>query len=152
MAELDLQQELSTFLAVCRTATLATVDTEGRPHAACVQFVADASWRLAWVSHVASAHSLHLNDRPDCAVTVYAHDDQPDRIHGVQLRGRATEVEAGARAAALSLYREKYPFVAEEPYASAIEKQGVYRFTPTWLRWIDNRRGFGFKVEQTLTG
>ncbi|MEO0964479.1 MAG: pyridoxamine 5'-phosphate oxidase family protein [Planctomycetota bacterium] len=149
MNDLDLQQEVSAFLAVCRTATLATVAPDGAPHAACVQFVADAKWRLAWVSAEGSAHSRHLVEHPRCAVTVYAHDDRPERIHGLQLRGMAAILDGDQRAAALDLYRVKYPFVADEPYASAIDRQGVYRFTPTWLRWLDNRRGFGFKVEQT---
>lgn len=149
-ADLSLEQEVSAFLAVCRTATLATVGADGAPHAACVQFAADARWRLAWVSATGSEHSQHLADEPRCAMTVYAHDDRPDRIHGLQLHGTATAVEVDERAAALDLYRVKYPFVADEPYASAIDRQGVYRFTPTWLRWLDNRRGFRFKVEQTL--
>ncbi|MEM0915211.1 MAG: pyridoxamine 5'-phosphate oxidase family protein [Planctomycetota bacterium] len=150
MNELDLQQEVSAFLAVCRTATLATAGADGTPHAACVQFAADAKWRLVWVSAEGSEHSRHLAERSACAMTVYAHDDRPEHIHGLQLRGSATILEGDQRADALDGYRVKYPFVADEPYASAIDRQGVYRFTPTWLRWLDNRRGFRFKVEQTL--
>ncbi|MEM1209267.1 MAG: pyridoxamine 5'-phosphate oxidase family protein [Planctomycetota bacterium] len=149
MNDLDLQQEVSAFLAVCRTATLATVAPDGTPHAACVQFVVDAKWRLVWVSAESCAHSRHLVEQPRCAITVYAHDDRPERIHGLQLRGSATILDGDDRAAALDGYRAKYPFVADEPYASAIDRQAVYRLTPTWLRWLDNRRGFGFKVEQT---
>jgi uncharacterized protein YhbP (UPF0306 family) len=150
VSDLDLRQEVSAFLAVCRTATLATADRDGRPHAACVQCVADPRWRLAWVSAPGSLHSKHLMDRPDCAVTIYGHDDRPEHIHGVQMHGTATTIEGDDRAAALELYRGKFPFVVDEPFASAIDKQGVYRFTPTWLRWIDNRRGFGWKIEQGL--
>ncbi|MEM6334180.1 MAG: pyridoxamine 5'-phosphate oxidase family protein [Planctomycetota bacterium] len=148
---MDIEQEVSAFLAICRTAALATVDGEGRPHGANVQYVSDGRWRLSWVSSASAAHSVHLGERAACAATVYAHDDRPEMIHGVQLRGEAELVTGDERRRVLDLYRGKFSFVADEPYATAIEKQGVYRLTPTWLRWIDNRRGFGFKVEQTLS-
>jgi len=150
MSELSVDQQIETFLATCKTASLATVDAQGQPCAANIQYAHDSTWRLYWVSSAASAHSVNLGAKPQAAVTIYAHQDQPENIHGLQLRGDAAELNDDKRSAALSLYQAKYPFVAEPPFDSLIDQQGLYGFTPNWVRWIDNRKGFGWKVEKTL--
>lgn len=147
MTELSIDQQIATFLAVCRTASLATVDTEGLPCAANVQYVNDDAWRLFWVSKAASAHSLNVTDKPQGAVTIYAHQDTPEMIHGLQIRGEVSRLEGQAVQDALALYTTKYPFVAGPPFAEVLQKQDFYCLTPMWLRWIDNRRGFGWKRE-----
>ncbi|MEM1355100.1 MAG: pyridoxamine 5'-phosphate oxidase family protein [Planctomycetota bacterium] len=152
MSEFSLDQQVETFLAVCRTASLATVSESGRPHAANVQYVCDPAWRLYWVSKPDAAHSQHLANNPYAAVTVYAHQDQPDHIHGVQLHGKAAPLAETDRSEVLPLYQSKYPFTTELPYRDAISQQLFYCFTPSWLRWIDNRQGFGFRVERDLPG
>ena len=40
------------------------------------------------------------------------------------------------------------PFVAA--LKPLIARNQLYVFTPTWLRLVDNRRGFGYKQEWTL--
>jgi uncharacterized protein YhbP (UPF0306 family) len=150
-ADFSIEQEVRVFLAVCRTATLATVDDEGLPHAANVQYACDDAWSLVWISSEKSAHSQHLVHRLRAAVTVYAHQDSPAEIRGVQMHGIVTIERDEQRDVALHLYRSKFPFVIEEPYRTAMSKQTLYRFTPSWLRYIDNRRGFGWKVELDLS-
>jgi len=151
MDKLSLDQQIAAFLAVCRTASLATVDETGQPHAANVQYASNAGWRLYWVSKPQTAHSQHLATNPRAAISIYAHQDNPEQIHGLQLHGNAAPVSPIARDEALSLYQSKYPFTANPPYRDAIDSQEFYCFTPTWLRWIDNREHFGFKVEKNLT-
>ncbi len=148
--DLSIDQQIATFLAVCRTASLATVDADGSPFAANIQFAADDAWRLYWVSAEASAHSRNLLAEPQVAVAIYAHQDEPEQIHGLQMRGRAEVLDGGKVADAFKLYASKYPFVTGPPYDQAMKMQFFYRFTPSWLRWIDNRRGFGWKIEKTL--
>ncbi len=148
----DLLKEIGTFLATCRTASLATAGADGTPHAANVQFATDSVLRLYWVSSPDSLHSVHLLARPRVAVTVYAHDDRAPMIHGVQMHGEAKPiVDEGDAEDAFELYTTKYAFAAALPqFREMIEKQRFYVFTPTWVRWIDNRRGFGFRREATL--
>lgn len=149
--DFDLTRTVSRFLDGTRTASLATVDDAGRPHAANIQFVRGDGLVLYWVSSPDSEHSRHLLARPAAAVTVYAHDDTAANIHGLQMRGRAEPV-ADANTA-WDLYTRKFPVVTTMPQVREMVdagKQGFYRFTPTWLRWIDNRRGFGWKIEQAL--
>lgn len=144
--------EITQFLASCRTAALATADADGTPHAANIQYAQDDELRLYWVSSPDSEHSLHIADRPRVALTVYAHDDRAQNIHGVQLRGEARAiVDHGAWNEAFELYTTKFTFAAALPqFRELIERQRFYVFTPTWARWIDNRRGFGFKRETAL--
>ena len=150
MPDLSIDQQIGAFLAVCRTASLATVDDDGSPCNANIQYASDDAWRLVWVSSESAAHSVNVLAKPQAAVTIYAHLDGPESIHGLQMRGQVEALEDVQAADALSLYTTKYPFTAVPPFREAVLKQRFYRFTPSWLRWIDNRRGFGWKREITL--
>jgi len=88
-----------------------------------------------------------VDRRPEVAVTIYAPDDRPEQIHGLQLHGQC--IPAPDRSAALEVYLARFEAAREPPYRQALEKQTLYRIRPTWLRWIDNRRGFGWSVEIT---
>lgn len=150
MTDLSTDQQIAAFLAVCRTASLATVDRAGHACAANVQYASDDAWRLYWVSSAASAHSVNLATRPNAAITIYAHLDSPEQIHGLQMRGRGEVLDGHEVERAYKLYAAKYPFVTGPPYDKAMKLQLFYRLTPTWVRWIDNRQGFGWKREITL--
>ena len=152
MSDLSIDQEIETFLARSKTASLATIDEHGLPCAANIQYAHDKAWALYWVSSMSSAHSVNLGARPQAAVSIYAHADGPEMIHGLQMRGQASLVEAGLIEDVYKLYAAKYPFVTGPPYDKAMKLQQFYCFTPTWLRWIDNRKGFGWKVEKTIQG
>ncbi|MEM9882652.1 MAG: pyridoxamine 5'-phosphate oxidase family protein [Planctomycetota bacterium] len=148
-------REIELFLATSRTATLATVDGEGCPYAANVQYAHDSGWRLIWVSSPTSQHSRHLAERADAALTVYAHRDHAETLHGLQLRGTVAPAIAKGQAEwrrVWDRYTAKFDFVRSLPqFRDAAERQSFYVFTPSWLRWIDNRRGFGWKVEKELS-
>ncbi|MFP4145339.1 MAG: pyridoxamine 5'-phosphate oxidase family protein [Phycisphaeraceae bacterium] len=150
----EIERDLRQMLASCRTASLATLAPGGAPHAANVQVVADSQLRLYWVSSPDSAHSVHLARDPRVAATVYGPgEDRPDQIHGVQIGGQAVAVEGPAeRERAWRLYAQKYPFAESPPFREMVDRQRFYRLTPTWLRWIDNRRGFGFSRELPVAG
>ena len=150
MSDFSKDQQVAAFLAVCRTASLATADDEGGLYAANVQYANDNAGRLYWVSAEASQHSRNIADNGKAAVTIYAHQDTPELIHGLQLRGTAEVLDAAEVEQAFELYAAKYPFVTGPPYDAAMKMQMFYRFTPTWLRWIDNREGFGRKFEKNL--
>lgn len=150
MIEFDQAEQVAAFLATCKTASLATVDAHGHPCAANIQYVHDEHWRLYWVSSISSAHSVNIEHRPDVALTVYAHQDDPKEIHGLQLRGTAKVLSNEHLDEVHALYAAKYPFVTGPPYDEAMKMQLFYCLTPTWLRWIDNRKGFGWKIETAL--
>lgn len=149
-------QEVELFLATCRTASLATVDPEGQPHAANVQYAHDESWCIYWISSTKSAHSQHLSENPRGAITIYAHQDVPEMIHGLQLHGQVDRLIEHGQAEWHRIwdhYTSKYELVRSVPQLrAAAQRQTFYCFRPTWMRWIDNRRGFGWKVEKHLDG
>lgn len=150
---IDILREAAALLADCRTASLATVDEQGHPHAANIQYVQDDQLRLYFVSSEDAAHSRHITARPAVALTIYHHDDaQPENIRGLQLHARAEALTNDTdRDHAWTLYAARFPFIANDPQLrAAVEQQTFYRLTPTWLRLIDNRRGFGWKAENFL--
>ncbi len=150
MSEVDVLKEIDLFLALCKTASLATSDQEGKPFAANVQIAHAGDLRLMFLSESHTQHAKNLALHADAAMTIYGHDDRPDQIHGLQLRGRCERIENDTRAGLLEIYFAKYPFAAEAVFSAIIQKQGVFLFSPTWFRWIDNRRGFGWKFEKSL--
>jgi uncharacterized protein YhbP (UPF0306 family) len=154
MGDLAFDQDVSLFLATCRTACVATCDASLGPHAANVQFVSDAAWRLYWVSSTEARHSRDLAHDDRAAVTIYGHDDRAEHIHGLQMHGHAAIIgDPDERRHARSLYVAKFAFILDNPALDrAVEAQAFYRLTPAWLRWIDNRRGFGWKRELTVNG
>ena len=83
-------------------------------------------------------------------MTIYDHNDAaPEQIRGLQLHGTCQGLPAGEEHdMAMELYMRRFTFIAESPdLRRAVESQQLYRVTPTWLRWIDNSRSFGFKHE-----
>jgi uncharacterized protein YhbP (UPF0306 family) len=153
MTDAELFAEMRAFLSAWPTASLATIDAYGDPHAANVMFALDADWHLYFVSSPDSAHSQHIARQPAVAMTIYAHVDEPSQIHGVQLHGVCEQVtDDHERQHAWQVYARRFPFVAANPaMTQRVKKECFYRVTPAWVRWIDNRRGFGFKVERYLT-
>ena len=152
-SQIDIVCEAAALLAQCRTASLATVDEQGHPHAANIQYVHDDRLRLYFISGEDAAHSRHITANPAVALTVYHPDDRdPANIRGLQLHGRAEPISDEAeRSRVLARYAKRFPFIADAPaLRAAVEKQTFYCMTPTWVRLIDNRRGFGWKVEKEL--
>jgi uncharacterized protein YhbP (UPF0306 family) len=141
--------EIETLLAGSRTLCLATVSEAGQPHPANLWYAHDEHWRFYFVSNPGSAHARHLARDPRVAAAIYAHTDIAHEIHGVQLHGRCIAVEDGPDANhAWKLFAAKFPELAANPaIMERLRAERFYYVCPTWVRWIDNRRGFGFKVE-----
>lgn len=157
----DFDGQVGLFLATSRTLGLATCGADHRPHAVNVQYahVPDAArlavdgWRLYFVSSPNSLHARHIAENAAVAATVYGHDDQAGHIHGLQLVGVAEVLpdESDAWHHAWDLYIQKFTFVAAMPdFRRRVKDQRFFCITPHWLRWIDNRRGFGWKVEKQV--
>ena len=148
----DLHARLGAFLARHTTLSLATAGPEGRPHAASLFYAETADLRLIFVSEASVRHSLNLAARPEVAAAIAADRQDWEGIQGVQLEGtcRPLHQEAEARAA-WGVYAAKFPFAGEnEALARRLRESGFYQIRPTWIRLIDNTRGFGFKEELRL--
>lgn len=153
MDDAELRSTIDQFLAAATTASLATVDADGHPHAANIQYAVDDHWNLYFVSSPDSAHSQHIALDPRVALTIYGHVDDWRDIHGVQLHGECfAVVDDEPRRRAWNWYKLRFPFVTQnETIRDRIEREQFYIVKPSWLRWIDNRREFGFKKEMALS-
>jgi len=141
--------------------TLATTGPDGSPqaaapHCAAVYFAARPlkdddlqGLRLYFFSDPDSQHGQDLRTDPRAAAALYPEVSSWQEIRGVQLRGTIYILPAGAALeAAWELYRAKFPFV--NGLKAIVQRNALYVFSPTWVRLVDNRRGFGFKQEWDL--
>ncbi len=133
------------FLAAHNTLTLATVGPEGRPHAAALFYAYLPDLNLIFLSEPDTQHARHIGDGAPVAVTIQADGQDWQRITGLQMHGFAAPTDdPGMRAA----YLARFPFIARtEVLARALKTVRFYTITPTWVRIINNRLGFGRKQE-----
>jgi uncharacterized protein YhbP (UPF0306 family) len=84
-----------------------------------------------------------------------------DDVLGVQLEGSAAVLEGPARDAALACYLAKFPDVqrlfaaprndGERLIGERLRRTAFWALQPSFVRLVDNARGFGWKGELTLT-
>lgn len=129
--------------------TLATTGLDGAPHAAAVYFAASEDQQaLYFFSAASSQHSLDLTANPQAAATIHPLVQGWQEIRGLQLRGWVKVVPPGEEwEQAWQRYLVKFPFAGD--IKEVVARNTLYAFHPTWVRWIDNRRGFGHKEEWT---
>jgi len=140
---------LASFGAAHSTLTLATTTSSGLPQAASLFFAVAADGSLIFVSGAESRHSLNIAANGQAAVTIHTETWKWHDIAGVQMEGSVRAVPAGPeREAAWDTYRAKFPFVTA--FESEVSQSTFYRFTPRWVRLIDNRVRFGFREEFTV--
>ena len=144
---------LAEFLPLS-TLTLATSGPNGEPHAAPVYFAAShnnsltpkAPLRLYFFSDIKSQHAQDVARTPLSAVALYPECQGWRDIRGLQMHGETLQVPPGAEwDQAWEVYQVKFPFVTA--FKAVVARNILYGFTPHWIRLVDNRRGFGFKVE-----
>ncbi|MFD7917636.1 pyridoxamine 5'-phosphate oxidase [Streptomyces sp. NPDC059740] len=130
------------------TMTLAYGDEHG-PGACAVLYAPtdEAAPRLLFVTAAGTRHGRAL---PDAAVAFTAQRDGQEwsALTGLQGTGVCAELTGAAREAAWPVYRDRFPFVdADQTLRAAMARTGLWELRPTWLRFIDNGRGFGHKEE-----
>jgi uncharacterized protein YhbP (UPF0306 family) len=131
------------------TLTLATTTASGLPQAAPLFFAAAADGSLIFVSGAESRHSVNIAANGKAAVTIYGDTWNWNEITGVQMEGLVSAIPAGPeREAAWETYKAKFPFVVD--FEDEVSRSNFYRFTPRWVRLIDNRVRFGYREEFTV--
>lgn len=163
----SINQEILALLKLT-TMTLATVGHNGQPHAAAVYYAADEAAfseklnyfpqesspdnrlpSLFFFSDPSSQHSQDLTINSHAAIAIYPEVFEWQQIRGLQMRGEVQVIPKGAEwDFAWLLYQEKFPFVST--LKPLVRRNVFYRFTPHWLRWLDNRHRLGYKKEWHL--
>lgn len=131
------------------------------PWAATVFFVADDTYKLYFISSETSRHSLTIASNPNVAATINKDHDDWLTICGLQIDGQVSKCPYDKQEWILSLYLNKFikikalynnPQSAQEKLiADRIVKSRFYQLEPQTIRLIDNRMGFGTKVEINLS-
>lgn len=131
------------------TLVLATVSEDGLPWATPLFYLMHNGLALYWVSSASSLHSRSLANTADVAATVYSPTDRWKEIRGIQMRGTVHIVEtAQERKQVLAAYAER--FHLGRIFRVALSQSDLYKFSPSWLRLLDNSKRFGYKRELAL--
>jgi uncharacterized protein YhbP (UPF0306 family) len=145
-------KQMETIAALLRqesTLALATVDGHGEPCIAPLFYLSGPDLSLFWLSSPSSLHSRNLARTPQASATVYRHAEKWKDIRGVQMRGSATVITDTARRKALiKLYCER--FQLGSIFRLAIGRSRLYEFRPTFIRYLDNSKRFGYTFEMTI--
>jgi uncharacterized protein YhbP (UPF0306 family) len=147
------------YLKERTTLTLATVSDAG-PWVAAVFFAEDERLNLYFVSDPTTRHCMEAAAHPEIAATVHEDCRTWHSIQGLQIRGSVGAVAEEGRSAIQNLFLKKFPDVAELIQASEgsndrliadrLMQSKFYCITPSWIRFIDNTKGFGHRSEVTL--
>jgi hypothetical protein len=150
---------IARMLEAHNTLTLAT-SRDGVPWSATVFYVSDEEFNLYFVSDHRTRHAQDMVDNPRVALAINADVDNWNDVRGLQIEGEAAKVAGVERAKALALYLAKFASVKalfeaprsadEQTIAQRLKNTDFWRVTPSWIRLIDNARGFGFRIELRL--
>jgi len=147
-----LRKRVLGFLKKAKVASLATVDEAGNPHSCSIFFANDEQFRFFFVSAPDSDHSLHAARNANVAGAVYAHVRAPNRVHGIQFHGRCSPInDPDLRQHAWKHFSGKFPYVALPPLRQRFDAEQFYMVEMTWMRFTDNRKGFGWKQEVKMS-
>lgn len=128
--------------------TLAYADQDG-PGACAVWFAAGLDLTIFFLSAASTRHGMALRAGGDVAFTVHKDEQDWKTIQGIQGRGYCCPVSAEEHNDAWRIYTARFPFVVRQALnlQTALLRTTLWCIRPTWMRVIDNTRGFGFKQE-----
>jgi uncharacterized protein YhbP (UPF0306 family) len=70
----------------------------------------------------------------------------------LQIEGTCSPLSGQATKTAKQIYLQKFPFIRQNKLLLVmLNTVTFYQITPTWIRLIDNSRGFGHKEEIRLS-
>ncbi len=149
MSETEARNSILAYIESHNTLTLAAAQ-DGVPWAASL-FYANDNWTLYFLSEPGTRHAQYVATNVRVAGTISEDYRNWREIKGIQFEGTCEAVAdpiAGARA--LMVYGKKFPFIgdlfrAPQELGQALAHARWYRIRPSWVRLVDNTRGFGWK-------
>ena len=131
------------------TLVLATTGEDSLARSTPLFFIADDGLRLYWFSSPSRLHSRNCARNPEASIAISNHTRRWQQIQGVQMQGSVSLVtERSLRNAIASAYSAR--FQLGNLFAFTIRRSSLYCFTPSWVRYLDNSRRFGYKFELAL--
>lgn len=142
-------QQITSLLKSESTLVLATTSASGESRSTPLFYLADDELSLYWFSSASSGHSTDLKRDANAAATVYRPTTDWKSICGVQMRGTvATIIDRSQRKTITYEYCRH--FRLGTLFRATLSRSTLYVFRPSWVRYIDNARRFGFKFELSL--
>jgi uncharacterized protein YhbP (UPF0306 family) len=146
MSELELVER---FLRSQSALALGTTAADGSPRTAALFYLLQEDLRLYWFSSASSEHSRNLKRDAAASVSVFRNACDWRRIRGVQMRGTVSVVSGRAQRRPIAeLYTER--FQLGTLFHLGISRSTLFCFRPSWIRYIDNSKRFGYKFEVSL--
>ena len=147
---MDPRAQVLAYLRGHHVMTVATAGPDG-PAAAAV-FYASCGLDLCFLSAPHSLHGRNIAIDPRVAITIQGDCTAWSDIKGIQMLGTARLLDGEEAGDARRLYAARFPEIpvsgsATGTMARALLRIRWYRVTTTWLRFIDNARGFGHRDE-----
>jgi uncharacterized protein YhbP (UPF0306 family) len=131
------------------TLVLATAGEDSLPRSTPLFFIADDDLRLYWLSSRSSLHSRNCARNPEVSIAISKDAQRWQQIQGVQMQGSVSIVtDRSLRNEIASAYSAR--FQLGNLFAFTIRHSSLYCFTPSWVRYLDNSRRFGYKFELNL--
>jgi uncharacterized protein YhbP (UPF0306 family) len=142
-------QAIDCLLRSESTMVISTCGHVGAPHATPLFYLTGAQFELYWFSSPSSIHSRNVAKVPEASVAIYAATDQWQQIRGVQMRGTVHKITQRTQRREISkAYCTRFELGIV--FRAVMAKNSLYVFQPSWVRYLDNTRHFGFKFETEL--
>jgi hypothetical protein len=142
----ETQRAIERLVQSQSTLVLSTVNADGTPHATPLFYLAGAELELYWFSDASSQHSGNLGRNCGVAVAVYASTEHWKEIRGVQIRGTVEQITDRKIRRDITL-RYSDRFHLGRIFRLALTRSSLYVLRPSWIRYIDNSRHFGYRSE-----
>lgn len=144
--QVEIREAVAQLLVDQSTLVLSTVDTDGTPRATPLFYLPGVNLELYWFSSGTSVHSRNIDRSSAASVALYAPTERWQEIRGAQLSGSAGRItDHKQRREVTNQYCQR--FALGPMLRLAMLRSSLYSFRPTWIRYVDNSRGFGYKYE-----
>lgn len=124
------------FIKRHHTLTLATTSSKGEPYCAACFYAYDKERnRLIFTSDDTTRHAQEMADNASVAIGITLETRIVGKIQGAQICGRAERGDEEDRKS----YIKRFPYAAVAPL-------NIWAVVPTFIKYTDNRLGFGKKL------
>jgi uncharacterized protein YhbP (UPF0306 family) len=142
----ETQKAIERLVRSQSTLVLSTVNVDGDPYATPLFYLAGTELELYWFSSDSSQHSGDLNRSRSVAVAIHTATEHWKEICGVQIRGTVeTITDRKFRRDVTRRYCER--FHLGTIFRLALARSSLYVLWPSWIRYTDNSRHFGYRSE-----
>jgi hypothetical protein len=151
----EMRDRLVAFLRDHQVLTLAVAGNDGAPYAAALFYAVDDELNFYVVSDPGTVHGRAMLNDGRVAGTVQRDRQSWQEAAGVQFTGRCRRLTGAERVRGWAVFMGRFGFLREVKLAgigelaAALAKIDLWRIEPSWIRLIENKRGFGHKEEWT---